>query len=87
MDDSSRVRKHTAQPAPRAIQTAAHLVDRVIPPVPVRQWVISLPKRLRWFLADRPEAGTALTIVFLDEIERLLWVEFRSACDAIIVAG
>ncbi|MCE2727027.1 MAG: hypothetical protein LW698_09655, partial [Planctomycetaceae bacterium] len=22
-------------------QTAAHLVDRVIPPVPVRQWVIS----------------------------------------------
>jgi hypothetical protein len=28
-------------------QTAAHLVDRVIPPVPVRQWVISVPKRLR----------------------------------------
>ena len=28
-------------------QTAAHLVDHVIPPVPVRQWVISVPKRLR----------------------------------------
>jgi hypothetical protein len=41
-------------------QTAAHLVDRVIPPVPVRQWVISVPKRLRCFLADRPEAVTAL---------------------------
>ena len=25
-------------------QTAAHLVDRVIPRVPVRQWVISVPK-------------------------------------------
>jgi hypothetical protein len=35
-------------------QTAAHLVDHVIPTVPVRQWVISVPKRLRGFLADRP---------------------------------
>jgi len=34
--------------------TAAHLVDHVIPLVPVRQWVISLPKRLRGFLGDRP---------------------------------
>ena len=35
-------------------QTAAHLVDHVIPPVTVRQWVISVPKRLRGFLAERP---------------------------------
>ena len=35
-------------------QTAAHLADRVIPPVPVRQWVIFVPKRLRGFLTDRP---------------------------------
>ena len=35
-------------------QTAAHLVDHVIPPVPVRQWVISVPKRLRGFLSSRP---------------------------------
>jgi hypothetical protein len=34
-------------------QTAAHLADHVIPPVPVRQWVISVPKRLRCFLAVR----------------------------------
>jgi len=53
-------------------QTAAHLVDHVIPPVPVRQWVISVPKRLRGFLADRPEAVRALTQIFLAEIERLL---------------
>ena len=56
----------------RMTQTAAHLADRVIPPVPVRQWVISVPKRLRGFLADRPAAVTALTRIFLDEIERLL---------------
>jgi hypothetical protein len=52
--------------------TAAHLVDHVIPPVPVRQWVISAPKRLRHFLADRPPAVAALTKIFLAEIERLL---------------
>jgi hypothetical protein len=53
-------------------QTAAHLADHVIPPVPVRQWVISVPKRLRGMLADRPAAVNALTKIFLDEIERLL---------------
>ena len=53
-------------------QTAAHLVDHVIPPVPVRQWVISVPKRLRGMLADRPRAVNALTKIFLAEIERLL---------------
>jgi len=53
-------------------QTAAHLADHVIPPVPVRQWVISVPKRLRGMLADRPRAIAALTKIFLDEIERLL---------------
>ena len=41
-------------------QTAAHLVDHVMPPVPVRQWVISVPKRLRGMLADRPRAVAAL---------------------------
>jgi outer membrane murein-binding lipoprotein Lpp len=53
-------------------QTAAHLADHVIPPVPVRQWVISVPKRLRCFLANRPEAIAALTKIFLAEIEH--WV-------------
>jgi len=34
--------------------------------------VISVPKRLRCFLADRPAAVRALTKIFLAEIERLL---------------
>jgi photosystem II stability/assembly factor-like uncharacterized protein len=29
-------------------EQAAHLVDRVIPDVPVRQWVLSLPWALRY---------------------------------------
>ncbi len=38
--------------ARRMAETAAHLVDHVFPPMPVRQWVLSLPKRLRqWVLS------------------------------------
>lgn len=33
------------------IERAAHLVDAVLPRVPVRQWVLSLPHRLRYLLA------------------------------------
>jgi hypothetical protein len=32
-------------------ERAAHLVDRVFPPVAVRQWVLSLPHRVRDLLA------------------------------------
>jgi hypothetical protein len=45
-------------------ETAAHLVDHVIPHVPVRQWVLSVPKRLRPFLHHRPwTAGAVLHIL------------------------
>ena len=35
----------------RMTAQAAHLVDAVLPRVPVRQWVLTLPYRLRWRLA------------------------------------
>jgi hypothetical protein len=35
----------------RMSELAAHLVDRVMPDVPVRQWVLSLPWSLRYQLA------------------------------------
>jgi hypothetical protein len=35
-------------------ETAAHLVDHVIPGVPVRQWVLSFPIPLRFLLAAHP---------------------------------
>ncbi|QBQ56289.1 hypothetical protein E3U44_18640 [Nitrosococcus wardiae] len=38
----------------RMAQTAAHLVDHVIPNVPVRQWVLSLPIPLRYLFAAHP---------------------------------
>ena len=39
-------------------QTAAHLVDQVIRPVPVSQWVLSLPIPLRLLLAAQPKRVT-----------------------------
>jgi len=34
----------------RMAETAAHLVDHVFPSLPVRQWVLAVPKWLRYFL-------------------------------------
>ncbi len=38
----------------RMAEVAAHLTDHVIPHVPARQWVLSLPKRLRPYLTHDP---------------------------------
>jgi hypothetical protein len=47
----------------RMADTAAHLVDRVLPEVPVRQWVLSLPWQLRYWLAyDAPLVQEVLGI-------------------------
>ena len=49
----------------RMVDTAAHLVDRVFPRVPVRQWVLSLPFALRYRLAYDSEMVTAVLGVFI----------------------
>src|SRR5215813_5775830 len=36
----------------RMAQTATHLVERVIPWVPTRQWVVSVPIQLRYWMAS-----------------------------------
>ncbi|MEJ2387699.1 MAG: transposase [Chromatiaceae bacterium] len=56
----------------RMVEIAAHLVDHVIPPVPVRQWVLSLPKRLRGFLHRDPTLAGRVLRIFLEEVERAL---------------
>ena len=53
-------------------ETAAHLVDHVFPPLPVRQWVLSLPKRLRYFLNSNPVAITAVLHILLRVIRQEL---------------
>ncbi len=47
----------------RMVETAAHLTDHVFPSLPVRQWVLSVPKRLRYFMQrDGPMLNMVLRI-------------------------
>jgi hypothetical protein len=50
--------------------TAAHLTDRVLPDVPLRQWVLSVPFELRLLLAKRADALSAVGRIFVQEILR-----------------
>ena len=52
----------------RMADTAAHLVDRVIPAVPVRQWVLSLPYSLRFRVAFDSDLLTAVLDIFIREV-------------------
>ena len=54
------------------VETAAHLVDHVLPPLPVRQWVLSVPKRLRPFLHHNPAIAGAVLRIFLRAIRTTL---------------
>jgi len=56
----------------RMVETAAHLADHVIPRLPVRQWVLSVPKRLRYHLERDPAVLNAALHIFLTAIERVL---------------
>ena len=51
---------------------AAHLVDRVLPHVPIRQWVLSLPFRVRFLCARDPTLLRAVLRVFLREVQRCI---------------
>ena len=59
-------------PSCGARRTAAHLVDHVIPRVPVRQWVLSLPIPLRLLLAAQPKLVTPVLQVVHRVITRFL---------------
>ena len=53
-------------------ETAAHLVDHVLPQVPVRQWVVALPKRLRYFVHRDAELAGRVLNVWLRALESRL---------------
>ena len=57
--------------ARRMCNEAAHLVDRVLPNVPVRQWVLSLPFELRHLALVRPDVLTATGRIFANEVARV----------------
>ncbi len=60
------------------VETAAHLADHVLPQLPVRQWVLSIPKRLRYPLEHDRAIETLALRIFLSVVEQAL----RRACPA-----
>ena len=49
-----------------------HLSDHVLPPLPLRQWVLSVPKRLRYFLPDDAVLQGVVVRILLRAVERCL---------------
>ncbi len=45
------------------------MVDNVLPRVPYRQWVLSVPKRVRWHMTQKPEVVSGLLGIFLRAVE------------------
>lgn len=64
----------------RMSDTAAHLVDRVFPIVPVRQWVLSLPFALRYRMAFDGRLTTNVLNVFIHS----LFGELRRRADELL---
>ena len=74
----------------RMADTAAHLVDRVLPEVPVRQWVLSLPFALRYRLAYDAKLTSAVLGIFVRAVfaslrdrARKHWQIAESQCGAV----
>jgi Transposase zinc-binding domain/Putative transposase len=67
--------------ARRMAQTAAHLVDHVIPHVPVRQWVLSLPIPLRLLLVAQPRLVAPVLQVVHRVITRFLLKQAGAKAD------
>jgi|GEM_PF-1745857 len=70
--------------AKRMAVQAAHLLERVLPHGPIRQWVLSMPFDLRFLLASQPKIITAVLRTFIHSI----FSYYRNAnsklhCDAI----
>lgn len=70
--------------------TAAHLVDRVLPEVPVRQWVLTLPYPLRYRCAWNAKLTTEVLRCFLRAVfadyrrraKRDMWIK-AGACGSV----
>lgn len=64
--------------ARRAADTAARLVDEVLPHVPLRQWGLALPPALHLRVASDPELEGKLLRSFSEELEELLRATTRA---------
>jgi len=60
----------------RMVETAAHLTDHVFPHLAVRQWVLSVPKRLRYFMQRDGAVLNMVLRIFL----RVIAQRLQSGC-------
>ncbi|MDZ7779974.1 MAG: transposase zinc-binding domain-containing protein [Gemmatimonadota bacterium] len=63
----------------RMVEVAAHLSDSVVPAVPIRQWVLSVPKRLRPHLLRNSDLAGAVLRILLRVIRNELRDSVRGA--------
>jgi hypothetical protein len=69
----------------RMAERAAHLVDHVFPAVPVRQWVLTVPHRLRYMVAWDHDLCRAVVGVFMRAV--LGWLRRRARIEQGIAGG
>ena len=65
------------------VETTAHLTDHVFQRLPVRQWVLSVPKRLRYFMQ---RDGTVLNMV-LRIFLRVIAQSLQAHCPGALSVG
>jgi hypothetical protein len=56
--------------ARRMANAGAHLVDHVLPDVPIRQWVLSMPFDVQRLVARDPRLLTAVLRIFIDVVSK-----------------
>lgn len=54
------------------VKTAAYLTDNVLPIVPLRQWVLSVPKRIRYLFSTHRETVGAVLRIFMRALDMTL---------------
>jgi hypothetical protein len=62
-------------------ERAAHLIDHVLPEVPVRQWVLTVPYRLRYRLAWDHQLCRAVVAIFMRAV--LGWLRRRARLNGV----
>ena len=69
-------------------ETAANLVDRVLPRVPVRRWVLSLPFALRYRMAFDAKLTSEVLTAFIQTLFASLRSRARvSVCEGSVIAS
>jgi len=64
------------------VETAAHLTDHVFLRLPVRRWMLSVPKRLRYFMQRDGVVPNMVLRIFLRVIAQSLQTHCRGAAQA-----